>query len=91
MALVVLIGWQALVLASIVLTSVVIWRRRAAGIPWGVALVAGAILSFGFVSAAAGLGEGTWSVSSAGFLMAVGIGGLGLMSFVGGSLGLRKR
>ncbi|MEX2121636.1 MAG: hypothetical protein WD847_18760 [Pirellulales bacterium] len=47
MALAVAIGWQALVLTSIVLTGLVIWRKRAAGILSGAAMVAGAILSFG--------------------------------------------
>ena len=90
MALGVLIGWQVLMLGSVVVAVLVAWQRRMAGIGRGVAAVVGGVLCYGFVSATVGLAEGTWSASSVGFIVSMGIGVLGLASFGFGLLGLRR-
>jgi hypothetical protein len=88
MALFVLVGWQLLMLASIVAAALGIWRKGVLAIGSSIALVAGATLSYGLVSAATGLGEGAWSFASPGFLAASAVGILGLVSVTIGSLAL---
>jgi hypothetical protein len=90
MALGVLIGWQVLILVSVVVAALVLWRRGSAGIAASVAAIGGAALSYGFVSAAIGLAEDEWTATSTGFLIAMGIGVLGLACFCVGLLGLRR-
>jgi hypothetical protein len=76
--------------ASVILAGFALWRRGLAGIVWGVTGILGALLSYGLVSAVGGLYEKAWSVSSPGFLGAIGIGILGLACFVIGCLGTRR-
>ena len=83
MALAVLIAWQLLIALTVVFAVVVLMRRGKAGVRFAATVIPGAVLCYGFVSAAAGLGEGVWSASSMGFLVALAIGaaGLGLVAF----------
>ena len=89
MALFILLAWQALMVASVIVAGFALWRKGLPGIAWGATAILGALLSYGFVSAVVGLYETAWSVSSPGFLGAITIGILGLACFVIGGLGAR--
>jgi hypothetical protein len=89
MALAVGILWQVLIVVAIVLAALLLWRRRLAGLGHAALVLTGSLLCWGFVSAAVGLAENFWSVSSAGFLAATAVGVVGAGLFVLGALGLR--
>lgn len=79
-----------LLVGSIILAGCLVWRKGVSGIGWGIVAVAGGLLSFGLLSAAVGLDERAWSISSPGCLLALAVGVLGLVGSGIACLGFRS-
>ena len=80
--------WFLLVIASIITGIVMAVARGAASLKWSVQIVLGALLYYGFISAALGVSEGVWTVTSPGLLVALAIGIAGMALTVTGIRGL---
>ena len=85
------LAWFGLLIASIVVAILIISKRGAAGVGWASCTILGALLSWAWPSAVIGLYEIDDYASSAGFMISLAIGVVGIAMFGIGCLDLRRR
>ncbi|MCA9248434.1 MAG: hypothetical protein KDA42_15010 [Planctomycetales bacterium] len=78
MGIVVMFGWLLLALVGLAAFLSLALRGGVAGAVRGLPAVVGALLSYGFVSAAMGVMEGVWTPEWGGFWVALAVGACGL-------------
>jgi hypothetical protein len=92
LALSVVLAWVLVCIASVIAVVLQLVRHRARRIGLSLLCPIGAALTFGFVSAAMGLGERVWGVQSPGLWIALAAGAVGVpLQVVGWRAVLRPR
>ena len=85
---IILLVWFLLVISSVITAITMAVVRGAASLKWSVQIVLGALLYYGFISAALGASEGVWTASSPGLWVALAICIAGVALTVTGIRGL---